>query len=170
MTRSVVLVVGGAARWRPRHLMPVIERVLQDGHTLVLVSAPKPTTVPEAPGLTLVSLCPDRWRPDGPRTKPRPPRELGRLEAWRERRRLARYPEYAEGAETWEWARDHAQLWEALAGADLVVAGNGAAIRTVWEIGNQLPEPAVVFGMWGVETILESWRLEAGSGAGDPGS
>ena len=41
----------------------------------------------------------------------------------------------------------------------------------ITEIGRQLPRPAIVFGEWGVESVLESWqRSDASDDRRSPGS
>ena len=159
--RRVLVVVGGG-RFSGDSLRPLLDR-LAEAHCSVVLAASTRAAVPvvETDEVTLVSLRPRRWDPRtglgtvGAPTSATTSTSLPKKVL----RRLATYlPTYPAGRRTWTRVRRHDLVGEAAKHADLIVAVNPGAVISVWELGRLNPDCQVVFGLSGVEAVLEAWR------------
>jgi len=180
MTRRVLVIAGGTAKFSGRVVPPLLDRLLEEGCTVVLASAaPVPASVQELDGLEVVSLRPSRWLPLGtaaaPRRKPlrgttRVTKAYHRVVPKDVTARAVRkagkfYPEYLVGRQTWAWVRSSDAALSAAAEADLVVAANPDSVLAVWELGQRHAEPEIVLGLSGAEAVLDAWARAARSQA-----
>jgi len=175
VSRRVLVVAGGTAKFSGRVVPPLLDRLLEEGCTVVLASAaPVPAEVQERDGVEVVSLRPSRWLPLGV-SKPTKralrgttrvtkayhrvvPRDLS---ARAVRKAGKYYPEYLVGRQTWGWVRGSDAALAAAAEADLIVASNPDSVLAVWELGQRHAEPEIVLGLSGAEAVLDAWRRAA---------
>ena len=172
MNRRVLVVAGGAAKFSGRVVPPLLDRLLEEGCTVVLASAaPVPADVQELAGVEVVSLRPSRWLPVGASTpaKKRAIRGTTRVtkayhrvvpkdfSARAVRKAGKYYPEYLVGRQTWGWVRGSDAALAAAAEADLIVASNPDSVLAVWELGQRHAEPEIVLGLSGAEAVLDAW-------------
>jgi hypothetical protein len=178
MTRRVLVIAGGTAKFSGRVVPPLLDRLLEEGCTVVLASAaPVPAEVQERDGVEVVSLRPSRWLPLG---AARPTRKRAVRGSTRVRKAYHRvvprdfseravrkagkyYPEYLVGRQTWGWVRRSDETLAAGAEADLVVAANPDSVLAAWELGQRHAEPEIVLGLSGAEAVLDAWRRAARS-------
>jgi hypothetical protein len=176
VTRRVLVVAGGTAKFSGRIVPPLLERLLEEGCTVVLASAaPVPADVQALEGVDVVSLRPSRWLPLGTDAAPKRTPIRGSTRVTKAYRRIVRrdfsaravrkagkyYPEYLVGRQTWGWVRASDASLAAAAEADLVVAANPDSVLAVWELGRRHQEPEIVLGVSGAEAVLDAWRRAA---------
>jgi hypothetical protein len=158
--RRVLVVVGGG-RSTGDSVRPLLERLADDHCSVVLAASSRaPLPVLESDDVTVVSLRPRRWQPrTGPGPVVTPPSAAAASLPKKVLRRLGTYlPSYPAGRRTWTRVRRHGGVLEAAQHADMIVAVNPEAVLAVWQLGRLNTRCQIVFGLSGVEAVLDRWR------------
>lgn len=157
--RRVLVVVGGG-RSAGDSVRSLLERLAEEQCSLVLADASR-TALPvgESHDVIVVPLRPRRRQPGTGSGSGQTPSAAALSLPKKVLRRLGTYlPSYPAGRRTWVRVRRSDRLLDAARHADMIVAVNPEAVLAVWQLGQLNTTCQIVFGLSGVEAVLDTWR------------